>query len=392
MKPIKLLQNINYFLTKHSKIFDILLLITLAISSFLFLVNTGNIDDGYHLTDDHEIIRINNDLKQSNFIDIANKWITDDFKIRYRPIYFAHRVLEAEIFHDNLFYWSLWTGILMMCSIIFFYLGIRRFDFSKLSSVLFVILIFVGPQFAVWWRLGPNETIGMFLLSISFLTIKNKSNSIFLNIIFSISLILTSLAKESFTVIVPAFIFLRIFSNNDSFKESLRKNWMLIFPILVFMFNIYMILFVVGTDKIGYAGNVNQDTILQNAINLINGQINNIFNLYITLFIVTSVVCLYNNKSFRFILKKEFYVPVLFSLLIILPNIYLYLKPGMTERYLLPSTLGFAFLIIAFFNILINIKDNLVYRIFIIIAVSLTIFCWISSYYPNMDLVAKNFS
>lgn len=97
-------------------------------------------------------------------------------------------------------------------------------------SVMFALLILTGGQSAVWWRLGPPESLATMLFSVGllatlYLSKKRTKKSI---AIFIVSLTLMSLPKEAFLISAPGFYLLLI--------------------------ELYVTVFVVGTNQIDYVG------------------------------------------------------------------------------------------------------------------------------------------
>jgi hypothetical protein len=264
-----------------------------------------------------------------------------------------HRLIECKVFKCNLLAWSIYTAILSFITFSFFYLGMRNLKFSMLESLLFLPIAFLGPQMAVWWRLGPSETIGTVFLSVSFFfATKTSKHSMFNAIFFSFFLILSSWCKESFTIIIPAFIFLKIWidvkNDQSGYKKAIFKNWIIILPTIILILNIYMIIFKIGTNKIGYAGI--DESFFSYLLIWVKRMIYSHYQMFFILFILTIVtsnyICI--NKINISNLVKALILPAIFTILIIAPNIILYSKSGMFERYFLPSSIGLSFLIICF--------------------------------------------
>ena len=332
---------------------DSYVLIVILVSVSLFLGLTGTLGSGYHFTDDHEIITLKNDLKTESVFSVATQWIREDLNSRYRPVYYFHRVVEARAFGDNFLLWSLWTAMLAFAAFASFYLAMRKLRFSYLQSLLFLMLSFLGPQMAVWWRLGPNETIGMVFLGLSLHFLASCEKQYTLNTaLFCVSLIFASLSKESFTIIVPAFVAFKIWNErnlfNLSLKDVIRKNWLLLIPLLIMLANLCIIVFIVGTNGIGYAG------VDPGIFNLVRGMSRIVAKavnstLSFVLILSSTLGVLYyvwsKNQLLRFF--RQILFPLGFAFLIVIPNLILYAKSGMGERYLLPSTIGIAFLIIS---------------------------------------------
>jgi len=338
---------------------DLQVVVSLLALLLLFFILTGTMSSGYHFTDDHEIIRLSHELKNDSVISVAARWISKDFGIRFRPVYYLHRIVEARLFGSNLFLWSFWTALMCAISFVCLYLGMRNQNFSVIESLLFVAIVLIGPQMEIWWRLGPAETLGMFFLSLAFYFMTDSRKYYhFKTGMFCLFLILSSLCKETFTIIIPAFVFFKLSYEKRIFdlslKEALLKNFMLIVPFLVMCINLWFIAFVVGTNKLGYAG------VSSNVFDLFNGRLVKQFfialnflgisflQFFAILVFLTVAVLIFLSK---FQDRKRFLhaqiVPFIFAFLLVTPNLIVYAKSGMGYRYLVPLTVGVAFFAIS---------------------------------------------
>jgi len=344
--------NRDWFLAWNSnrKFLDIYAIILITVLVILFFTITGTVTSGYHFTDDHEIVRITDDLSKESILTVAAKWIKRDLSIRFRPMYFFHRILETKVFGINFTAWSVYTMFLLLTSLLCFYYGMRKLKYSFFESLCFLIIVFIGPQSAIWWRLGPNETIGMVFLGLAFYFMVNCEKRYLLNTyLFCFFLICASLCKESFTIIVPAFFVFKIWHekelNNLSVKKAILKNRVLFIPFIVMIINLLIIVFVVGTNRIGYAG------VDSGIFHLLKGIFSIIkqFEKYIIMVaILFGIICFsLNDKRKILLFSKKMTFPFLICTLIVAPNLVLYAKSGMWERYLLPSLVGIAFFIIS---------------------------------------------
>jgi len=351
---------------------DIIVVIAIIMGIFIFLGITGNLDTAFHFTDDSEILRFTNELQTESIVSVVAGKLKSDLNMRFRPFYFINRVIEAKIFGNNFTLWSIWNAVLASATFTFFYVGMRKLSYSIFESLLFIMFAFVGLQMAIWWRLGPNETIGTFFLGLTFYFMINSEKRHALNtVLFCICLIITMLCKESFIIIAPAFIVFKLWYEKNkyelSIKETLRNNYLLVIPFLVMCFSLWLIIFVIGTNKIIYAG-LNSDF---NIIPLVNGSYRILRNSFfeIEMIIILSLLLIYyelkDEKEFRAILI-ELILPAIFAFLIVVPNLILYAKSGMDERYLLPSTIGFAFLAVSILRI-INKNHSWLFKLLVVI-------------------------
>ena len=349
--------------TNNTKWVDRSIVILFFVGIFLFLTLTGTLNSGYHFIDDHGILNIKSTLDKESFVRTNINFIKSDLNIRFRPLYYPYYISGVKMFGVNFLNLSIFVGLMSSLSFSFFYLGMRKLGHSFLKSVIFVLLIFIGSQLSIWWRLGTNETIGVFFLGLSFLFMAKcleKSRYKLNNILFLVFLVMASLCKESFLIIIPAFIFFKIWNEKRVFqitsKESIKKNILSIIPIIIMFAELWIIKFVVGTNRIGYAGMTSSANEFYAGVkNIIWGESSllNWMGLLGALVLIYLASFLFNKKT----RKQEFVISVkylalysFFSLMVVLPSIFMYAKSGMVERYLLPTTLGLSFLAIGFWQ------------------------------------------
>ncbi len=351
---------------------DIIVVMAIIMGVFLFLGITGNLDTAFHFTDDSEILEFTNALQTESIVSVVAGKLKSDLNMRFRPFYYLNRVVEAKIFGNNFALWSIWNAVLASVTFTCFYVGMRKLSYSIIESLIFIMFAFVGLQMAIWWRLGPSETIGTFFLGLTFYFMINCEKRHALNtVLFCICLIITMLCKESFIIIAPAFLVFKLWHEKNkyefSIKETIKNNSLLVIPFLVMCFSLWLIIFVIGTNKIIYAG-INSNI---NIIPLVNGSYrilrNSLFE--IEIIIILSLLLIYyelkDEKKFKAILI-ELILPAIFAFLIVVPNLILYAKSGMDERYLLPSTIGIAFLAVSILRT-INKNHSWLFKLLVVI-------------------------
>ena len=337
---------------------DGLIVISFFIIVMSFLFFTKTLSSGYHFIDDHEMLVINSDLKNASLLPTCIKWMENDLIQRFRPLYYVHRVLEIRVFGVDFFALSFYTGILATFTFSLFYLAARKLKYSVFESLIFVLLTFVGPQATIWWMLGPSETIGMVFLGLSFYfmaTCIEGNNSLIKNILFVLFLIAASLCKESFIIIIPAFVLYKICNEQQVFgisiNKSIRNNLILLLPIVAMIIELWVIFFIVGTNKIRYAGLIsNSQELFSGFKRIISNK--DMLTPWFELTVVSSLIyfldLIFSQAEWRSRIKQSFKdigVALAFALLILMPNVLLYAKSGISdryERYLLPAVFGLA--------------------------------------------------
>jgi hypothetical protein len=324
---------------------DLIAIVSIIISVFLFLIISKTLTSGYHFVDDHEVIRIKNDLQTSSLGNVTKSWVKEDLYVntRFRPVYYIHRVFETKLFGSDFLLWSIYNAVLCCLTLVFLYLGMRNLKFPPGESVTLLIITFIGPQSPVMWRLGPGEILGMLFLGLAFFFMSkslNKRNHIVKNLLFV--LFLASLTKESFLIIVPAMIFFKICNEKiyiwSSLKESLFRNILLLIPLIVIVFEIYFIKKNVGISYSGLDAKFTDNilSILSTTLLFVKTYLN---------LVIAGLLLVISALVFKKRLAGSNLFAIVFFVLIVAPNIVLYSKTGLMERYLLPSAFGLGFFV-----------------------------------------------
>jgi hypothetical protein len=363
----------------------ILLFWTLVWGSIL--LSSGAVTSGYHLVDDHQIIFFAHKLSdvEFNVFDAIKECVSTDLKVRFRPFYYIHKMFIVSILHANFTAWQVYVCVLAVLSSFFFTLFARKNGFTLPESLLFPFLIFCGGQSEIWWRLGPAETIGIFLLSLALFfmcqsvyanTKKNIYNSSFI-----LLSIIASLSKESFILSLPALAFWKVWiwknHNEEKWTEAVRNN---LYSILILLFvavvEILIILLVLRKTDFGYAGvdGVNVTLLLNTFKSLMfrNG-------LGILVLIAVLIILLSRNVSKKNLFSSAI-SPIILLMMFCGPQIILYAKSGIFSRYMLPATIGLSAFILFLlqyarseklhFSKLIAFKQRKIQRIFFIMIVT----------------------
>ena len=405
------------FLKTHSY-FTVFLVITLF-WAVVFLIS-GSWNSGYHFTDDHDIVAIHHALTAQglSLFDTIRQWLEVDHATgRFRVFYFINRIFQTSLLGINFPAWSIFNAYLAILTTFFLFVLARLISFSILESLLFAGLTVIGAQSAIWWQLGPSETIGMFTLAIALLFAAIQVNSRWVNAVcqglFVVYVILMSLSKEPFILMIPAVIFAKLWIDKTAksigWLQSLQRNRFSVGVLLiVFVAELLFVKYKVGTTpEIQYAGyeGLNLGKIWQASWSLL--QEGNGLILLIALFFLLMLSCLksadnqaeiypadirnigYSDpirivRGFR---RKSFsqspftiqpftnhlgllYLALLLTL-IILPQAVIYAKSGISQRYLFPGILGLSFGITCIYRRLRQRAKPLVYVLLFLIVFSL---------------------
>jgi len=341
---------------------------------FGILALCGTLFSGYHFMDDHGILRESKEVANSNILKEARIFKNNLLhpKMRFRPFYWAHRRLMLAVMGTDFTAMSIYIGFLAVFTSFFLFLFMKKNGFSVIESVLFVSLTLLGEQAAIWWRLGNNETLGMLMLSIALLFMvlgtgaRQKRKKILYEILFVLFVILASWSKESFILIIPALVFWKIWltwqqkQEHDkqttkvtlitAVKENLIPGILLL---SVCLLELVHVIKNVGTTKIVYAGYEGFQI-----TNFVKTGLQGFMAVHGWAILVLLVIfCLRRPGGKRMahgawrsalcaLRASQVFWAVVLAGLIVAPQIVLYMKSGMIERYLLPGIMGYTFLMV----------------------------------------------
>jgi hypothetical protein len=347
---------------------------------FAILALCGTLFSGYHFMDDHGILRESKEVANSNLqkeVKIFKKNLLDP-KMRFRPFYWAHRRLMLAVMGTDFTAMSIYIGFLAVFTSFFLFLFMKKTGFPAVESILFVGLTLLGEQAAIWWRLGNNETLGMLMLSIALLFMALSVNTfqerkkILYEFLFALFAILASWSKESFILIIPALVFWKIWLTRQkkqepgpqdptnskqtakgTWRDAVKENLIPGIPLLlVCLIELIHVIKNVGTTKIVYAGYEGFQL-----TNFIKTALQGFMAIHGWVILLLLLLCLrrpgglFSRKLPPWTPRKSFSLSYVFGAvvltgLIVGPQIVLYMKSGMMERYLLPGIMGYTFLMV----------------------------------------------
>lgn len=320
---------------------------------FGMLMILGTINSGYHLIDDHEFYRYRETISESGLWDAIRINIKGDLAIRFRPLYIVLRTIGVAIFGTNTILWSICKAIEIIAALQIFYIFARK-EMNAFFSAVFAVLIMWGSQSEIWWRLGPQESFGMLLFAAALLvTYRLKAQNVWYNkLAFVILLTLLSLQKESFWVSIPWFALL-LFAYECKGKGDIKfglliKNFFKrhfaegMAIVALFSADMYMILFVVGTDKISYAGYSSDLNWKFYVFQTLQNLIGECASYLLSLVIVILISYIGYQKG---LLNRNCILQLGACLYLFLAELVIYAKSGMESRYLLPWAVSVLYVI-----------------------------------------------
>lgn len=330
------------------------LLIVIALSFFMVfgvVVGIGTLTSGYHLVDDHQILEWTYQMEREgqSVWEVISRELANDFTIRFRPLYIITHILKVKLFGINLTYHALVKALEVVISCIFLYYSGRLMGANKVSSFLFAALSLLGYQSPAWWKLGTHEIQGTMLLAVGWYCMlkwlgkKEKKWAVASMIAF----FLMCNYKESYVLLAP---FLMLYVVYDEMKKrelkfSFKGLWTcvkanigyLIAMGIVFVIPLVIITFFVGVNKYDKVG-LDASVPLQMYWDALKDAFATDLKWYVRftpLFVM--VLLTYWDEL------KKLWKEILLTAAFLLPQFVIYGQTGINERYILPSSIGFAF-------------------------------------------------
>jgi hypothetical protein len=325
---------------------DLAVILVMLAAWVVFFAVKGTVGPGYHLMDDHEILRLAAELRHGSTLEVARSWVTADLATRFRPLYVVHRVAEARVFADDLRSWGLYTTALGAVTFVLLYVALRWLHFPPLGSLAFAFFGLCGPQAAIWWRLGPNETVGMACLALACVGLARWSltGSWAWRLVLWAGAVLASLSKESFVAMLPALLLAAVWAVVVQRRTTWRAALAACVPEAALLGALLVlesaaILFAVGTDRIGYAGveGVGLRAVLVAAAKLVG------WPEVLALAGLGAVVLLGTPRARRS--PRDPIAGLALACLAVGGQAFVYAKSGLSERYLVPGALAVALLL-----------------------------------------------
>lgn len=333
---------------------------------YFFLIRTGTLWSGYHFLDDHELVRIEYSLEHgTNVLALVKQWILNDLHSRYRPLYWAERIIGTAAMGSDLYLWNVYKAF--MGAVTFYLLYMTGFYLRQkwYISALFSAVIMVGPQITPWYRSANQENTGLFLCTVVLYLLarqynRQKYRHVGYNIFIAVAVILCSLEKESFILMMPAFGAMKYWleyteretqmldkGNRKGLLLDCLRNGGITYAMLAigFLGNLYMLLFRVGVDKVSYAG-FHKEASLREYINGIKFSLTKFMANYVwfaVIFTLLLIVCyqVIDKKQIKYYLGFGF-----ISCYIMGTQLLAHAKSMMWERYIIPFIIGYAVLFV----------------------------------------------
>ena len=319
----------------------------------------GTLTSGWHFIDDHEFIyydyykRIEHWSNSKLFKEI----LLYDLQTRNTFLYYPFRIIVFLLVGADPLRLAIVKALETAIAMTLLYLCGRKISGSAFAGALFSLISLVGYQSAIWWKSGPPHVQATICFGIAFLCLltwlDDTSKTIFaiLSCIFATAM---GYFHESFLMLIPFLAFYVIY---DSYKKkagipgskkpilgilgaikTCDKKRAIFFYILIidFVANILEIIIRLGFNSypaVGINSSFSPVTYLKVIVN------NFSFDLKWYWKVGVFLVCILLTYFDSF---KKYWPEMLLSGLIIAMQLVLYSKEGISERYVIPLSIGFS--------------------------------------------------
>ena len=320
-----------------------------AVLVFGVVTFTGTLTSGFHLVEDWEFAKYQNwmQLEGQSLWDCLRQAVGYDLTMRFRPLYYINRVLITAVFGINLTAMSVVKAAEIVIAMAALYYCARRLKCNPVYALLFSLTVMVGYQSPVWWKLGPQESYDIMMFAIGFyfllrwLQEKRKRDAV----ISIASLILMSIYKEPFILLLPFVCLFVVWQDMQGKKVTVKSLWeavrgrlpYLLTLVLVFVAEMFLLVFVIGTNNYDYVG-MDSSLTLADYKRIWLDAAGADLKWYIRFGILMGLILLTYWEQ-----VKKLGWELLLTVAVILPQCVSYSKTGIAERYLLPCIVGYAF-------------------------------------------------
>lgn len=310
---------------------------------------TGTLTSGFHLVDDWEFAKYVDwmTLEHKSLWDCLREAVGFDLTIRFRPLYYINRVLLAYFFGINLTIMSVIKAVEIVVALVMLYYCARQMKCNMVYAALFSLTVMVGYQSAVWWKLGPQESYDIMMFAVGFFFLlrwlsTDKRRYAFVS---AGAFFLMSIYKEPFILLLPFAGLYVLYVEMQGKRVTISGLWnavrcrlpYLLAIGLVFAAEMFLLVFVIGTNNYSYVG-LDNALMLDDYVRTWRAAAGNNLKWYMRFGILMGLIFLTYWEQF-----KKLGWEILLTAAIVLPQCVTYSKTALEERYILPCVLGFAF-------------------------------------------------
>lgn len=320
-----------------------------AVLVFGVVIFCGTLTSGFHLVDDWEFAQYVDwmTLDHKSLWDCLKETVRYDLTLRFRPLYYINRILMAYVFGINLTAMSVVKAAEIVVALAALYYCARRMQCNMVYAMLFSLTVMVGYQSAVWWKLGPQESYDIMMFAVGFylLLMWLETGRRWFSLVSLFAFFLMSIYKEPFILLLP-FVGLYVLYaelkgerlTTGRLLAAVRRRLPYLLTLgVIFVVEMFLILFVVGTNNYSYVG-LDESVTLEQYVQVWSAAAGNNLKWYVRFGTVLVMIFLTYWEQ-----TKKLGREMLLAVAIMLPQCITYSKTALEERYILPWVVGFAF-------------------------------------------------
>lgn len=316
---------------------------------FGVVICMGTLTSGFHLVDDWEFAKYVDwmTLEHRSIWDCLKEAVGYDLTMRFRPLYYINRVLMAAVFGINLTAMSVVKACEIVIALVALYYCARLMKCNVVYALLFSLTVMVGYQSAVWWKLGPQESYDIMMFAIGFYLLLKwlRTGKKWYSFASIAAFFLMSIYKEPFILLLPFVGLYVLYEEMHGSQVTWKNLWAairarlpyLLILGLIFAMEIFLLVFVIGTNNYSYVG-LDESLTLEEYRQAWSLAAHTDLKWYVRFGTVMGLILLTYWEQ-----VKKLGWELLLTAAIMVPQCVSYSKTSMTERYILPCVLGFAF-------------------------------------------------
>lgn len=253
----------------------------------------------------------------------------------------------AAVFGTNLTLVSIVKAAEIVIALVALYYCARQMKCNMIYAALFSLTVMVGYQSAVWWKLGPQESYDIMMFAVGFYLLLKwlRTDRKWYAFVSVGAFLVMSVYKEPFILLLP-FVGLYVLYEEmqgagvtvAGLCKAIRRRLPYLLAIgIIFAVELFLIVFVIGTNNYSYVGLDESITMGQYAETW-RAAARADLKWYVRFGILMGMIFLTYWEQ-----TKKLLWEILLAAAIIVPQCITYSKTAIAERYLLPCVLGFAF-------------------------------------------------
>jgi len=346
----------------------------------------------YSFNDYHEIINSERLLGKTDLWTVIRTWIVNYELGIVNRLRISYRVLvsvQTWLFGDNFVLWNTFRLINLNLVFLFSYYVIKKITSSITWAMLLSIVVLFSLNVKSYFRFGPCETYGLLvyvvLLYLIYCYKTSYNNRTLLRLAIGLLLVFFGLLKEPFILAIPSLAIYSLLIQPNKIKRLLSSLGFVELACGVVFISLLGVLYkmrAVGLDYAGIDAKLGLQVYIDFAASVFQG---NIFIQLVIIFLMTILL----------VRRHNFICIVLIALLyfsIVAPQLIVYAKSGMEDRYYFPLAMAFPVAVSFLVREFEVLKDKKWRRLFLIagiIAAVSTVFSFnpLKEYKNNRSLV-----